>query len=64
MASSAAINPQNAFKDLVDTDLFIDAACSSVTDATGSSLVNATAGTDILLLVILILSRKYSKALV
>ena len=39
MASSAAIGLHNAFKDPVDTDPFIDAACSSATDAAGFLLV-------------------------
>ena len=39
MAGGAAIGPHNAFKDPVDTDPFIDAACSSATDAAGFLLV-------------------------
>ena len=53
MAGSTTISPHNAFKDPVDTDPFLDSACSSVTDATDSFLGNATAGTVALLLVIL-----------
>ena len=61
MAGGAAIGPHNAFKGPVDTDPFIDAACSSAADAAGSSLGNATAGTDVLLLVFLKLRKVYLK---
>ena len=64
MAVGAAIGPHNVFKDPIDTDPFLDAACSSVIDATGSLQGNATAGTVALLLVILKLRWTYSKACV
>ena len=62
MAGVAAIGPHNAFKDPADTDPLIDAACSSVTDATGSSLGNATTKNDVLFLVFLKFRRVYLKA--
>ena len=62
MAGGPAIGPHNAFKDPVDTDPFIDAACSSAADAAGSSLGNSTARTDVLLMDILKLRRMYLKA--
>ena len=53
MVGGAAIGLHNAFEDSVDTDPFIDAACSSAADAAGSSRGNATAGTDVQLLITL-----------
>ena len=53
MADGTAIGLHNALKDFVDTDPFTDAACSSTAYATGSSLGNATAGTDALMLITL-----------
>ena len=53
MAGGAAIGPHNAFKGPVDTDPFIDAACSTIAFAADSCLGNDTAGTDVLLLVVL-----------
>ena len=54
MADGTAIGLHNALKDFVDTDPFTDAACSSTAYATGTSLGNATAGTDTLVLVTII----------
>ena len=70
MAVGVAICLHNAFKDPVDTNPFIDAACSSAADAAcsfaadaaGSSLRNSTTRTDVLLLAILKLRRMYLKA--
>ena len=53
MTGGAAIGHHNAFEDSVDTGPFIDAACSSAADVAGSSRGNATAGTDMQLLVTL-----------
>ena len=39
MAGGAAIGLHNAFEDSVDTDPFIDAACSSAADVASSSRV-------------------------
>ena len=51
MADGTAIGFHNALKDSVDAFLFIDAVCLFATDAAGSCLGDATAGTDVLLLV-------------
>ena len=51
MADGTAIGLHNALKDSVDALPFIDAVCSFASDAAGSCLGDATAGTDVLLLV-------------